>query len=71
LPGPRRLIAWCFLLVGALILFAGIMDSVVGPELQELETGERSPRWYGLINIVIGLALGWYGHRLTQDKDPE
>lgn len=66
----KRLIAWSMMLVGALILFAGIIDAAVGPELQELETGERSPRWYGLVNIAVGIALGWTGHRLSRDKEP-
>lgn len=67
----RRIAGWGLLIIGAFIVLAGVLDSAVGPELQELETGERSPRWYGLINIVIGAACVWFGHRLTKPEDPE
>jgi hypothetical protein len=66
----RRIAGWALLIIGAFIVLAGVIDAAVGPEMQELETGERSPRWYGLINIVIGALLAWAGHRLTKDEAP-
>jgi uncharacterized membrane protein len=62
----RRIAGWCLLILGAFLVLAGVIDSAVGPELQEQETGVRNPRWYGLIHILIGIALGALGHRLTQ-----
>lgn len=65
----RRLAGWALLILGAFFVLVGVIDSAIGPELQEQETGERSPRWYGLIHIVIGGALAYFGHRLTKIPD--
>ncbi len=64
----RRILAWVLVFLAAILVLSGIIDLAIGPELAEQETGvaagEGGWRWYGIIYVVIGLALGALGHRL-------
>ena len=64
----RRAFAWLLLILGAFLVLAGLIDMVVGPELAEQEpgvaAGEGGSRWYGMIYVMIGIALAAFGHRL-------
>jgi hypothetical protein len=62
----KRVAAWALLILAAFLVLTGIIDLAVGPELESQETGASGPRWYGLIYIAIGAALGALGHRLSR-----
>jgi len=70
----RRILAWVLLFLAAILVLSGIIDLAIGPDLAEQELASRraegGSRWYGIIYVVIGLALGALGHRLGRNRPP-
>ena len=73
-PAMRGLLSWLLILPGAFLVLAGIIDYAVGPELAEQEPGvgpgEGGPSWYGLIIVLLGMAVialgAWIGRARTE-----
>jgi len=66
----RRLAAWTVVLIGAVLVFIGLVDLAVGPELSMVDANvsaeEAGSRWTGLIVLALGAGLMWFGTRISR-----